>query len=127
MAASQHTMNFPSQTPQGEVINNEPIPPPLEDIPGGETRYYEITRAQLRALRPAARDLIRNLWFTPIMEYLSHTRTPAEKITRNGALASTIPELVNLMLEDLGTAVEENDPILQEGDEFADTEPFPDS
>ena len=50
MVASKHTTNFPSQTPHGEVINNEPIPPPLEDIPGGETRYYEITRAQLRAL-----------------------------------------------------------------------------
>ena len=127
MAASQHTTNFPSQTPHGEVINDEPIPPPLEDIPGGETRYYKITRVQLRALRPAARDLIINLWFTPIMEYLAHTRTPPENITRNGALASTIPELVNLMLEDLGTAVEENDPILQEGKEFGDTEPFPDS
>jgi len=127
MAASQHTTNFPSQTPHGEVINNEPIPPPLEDIPGGETRYYEITRAQLRALRPATRDHIRNLRFTPIMEYLAHTRTPPAHITRNGAIASTIPELVNLMLEDLANAVEENDPILQEGEEFADTEPFPDS
>ena len=61
------------------------------------------------------------------MEFLAHTRTPSENITRNGALVSTIPELVNLMLEYLGTAVEENDPILQEGEEFGDTEPFPDS
>ena len=98
MATSQHTTNIPSQTPQGEVINNETIPPPLEDIPGRELRYFEITREQLRALRPAARDLINNLWFTPIMEYLAHTRTPPENITRNGAIASTIPELVNLML-----------------------------
>ena len=127
MVASQHTTNFPSQTPQGEVINNETIPPPLEDIPERETRYFEITRAQLRALHPAARDLINNLRFTPIMEYLAHNRTPPENITRNGALASTIPELVNLMLEDLANAVEENDLILQEGEEFANTEPFPDS
>jgi len=49
MAASQHTTNFPSQTPQGEVINNEIVPPPLEDIPERETRYFEITREQLRA------------------------------------------------------------------------------
>ena len=127
MAASQHTTNILSQTPHGKLINDKAIPPPLEDIPREEAPHYEITRAQLRALHPAARDLIRNLRFTPIMEYLAHTRTPPENITRNGALASTIPELVNLMLEDLGTAVEENDPILQEGEEFGDTEPFPDS
>ena len=127
MAASQHTTNIPSQTPQGEVTNNETNPPLPEDIPGRELRYYEITREQLRALRPTTRDLINQLRFTPIMEYLAHTRTPPENITPNGAIASTIPELVNLMLEDLANAVEENDPVLQEGEEFADTGPFPDS
>ena len=61
MASSQHTTNIPSQTPHGEVINDNPIPPALEDIPREEVPYYEITREQLRALHPAARNLIRDL------------------------------------------------------------------
>jgi len=40
-------------------------------------------------------------------------------------LVSTIPELVNSMIEDLGRAVQENDPILQDSEGFPDTEPFP--
>ena len=90
MAASPHTTNIPSQTPHGEVINNETIPP-LEDNPRVEMPYYEITHAQLRALRLAACNLLRDLRYAPIMQFLSHTRTPARNINRNGALVSTMP------------------------------------
>ena len=130
MVASQHTTNIPSQTPHGEVINDEAIPPPLEDIPREEAPHYVITKEQLRALHPAARNLIRDLRYAPIMSFLTHTRTPAENITRNGALVSTIPQLVNLIIEDLATAAQGDEPIpeLQDGDEeeFGPTEPFPD-
>ena len=59
MASSQHRSNILSQTPQGEVISDDTIPPPLEDVQGEEAPYYEITREQLRALRPVSRNLIR--------------------------------------------------------------------
>ena len=124
MASSQHTSNIPSQTPHGEVINDDTTPPPLEDIPGEEVPYYEITREHLRALRPASRNLIRDLRYAPIMNFLTHTRTPAENITRNGALVSSIPRLVNLMVEDLATAIQNNEPIpeLQVGEEEEEKE-----
>ena len=91
MASSHHTTNIPSQNPHGEVINDDTTPALLEDIPGEEVPYYEITREQLKALRPTTRNLIRDLRYAPIMGFLTHTRTPAENITRNGALVSTIP------------------------------------
>ena len=125
MASSQHTTDIPSQTPHREVINNEVTLPPLEDIPREEARYFEITNEQLRSLCPVSRNLVRDLRYAPIMEFLAHTRTPTENITCNGVLVSTIPELVNSMIEDLGRAVQENDPILQDSEGFPDTEPFP--
>ena len=91
MASSQHTRNIPSQNPQGEVINDDTIPPPLEDVQGEEPPYYEITREKLRALRPVTHNLIRDLRYAPIMNFLTHTRTPADNLTRNGALVSSIP------------------------------------
>ena len=125
MASSQHATDIPSQTPRREVINNEVALPPLEDIPTVEARYFEITNEQLRALRPVARNLIRDLRYTPIMEFLDHTRTPADNITRNGVLVRTVPELVNTMIEDLARAVQENDPVTHDSEGFPDTEPFP--
>ena len=77
MASSQHTSNIPSQTPQGEVINDDTGPPPLEDVQGEEAPYYEVTRDQLIVLRPVARNLIRDLQFSPVMIFVTHTRTPA--------------------------------------------------
>ena len=91
MASSQHTSNIPSQTPQGEVINDDTIPPPLEDIQGEEAPYYEVTRKQLRTLCLVARNLIRDLQFTPVMSFLTHTRTLAANITHNGALVNSLP------------------------------------
>ena len=125
MASSQHTTDIPLQTPRREVTNNEPPLPPLEDIPTEAARYVEITNEQLRSLCPVARNLVRDLRYAPIMEFLAHTRTPADNITRNGVMVSTIPELVNTMIEDLGRAVQENDPVLQNSEGFPDTEPFP--
>ena len=125
MASSQHTTDIPLQTLRREVTNNEPPLPPLEDIPTEVARYFEINNEQLRSLRPVARNLVKDLRYAPIMEFLAHTRTPTENITRNGVLVSTIPELVNSMIEDLGRAVQEYDPILQDSEGFPDTEPFP--
>ena len=105
MAASQHTSNILLQNPQGEVINDDTIPPPLEDVQGEEAPYYKVTREQLRTLRPFSRNLIRDLQFTPIMSFLTHTRTPAANITRNDALVNSLPHLINLMVEYLAIVI----------------------
>ena len=47
------------------------------------------------------------------MSFLTHTRTPAANLTRNGALVNSLPHLINLMVEDLEMDVENNEPILE--------------
>ena len=86
MAASQHMCNIPLQTPQGEAIHDDTGPTHLEDAQGEEAPYYEVTRDQLRVLHPVAHNLIRYLQFTPVMSFLTHTRTPVANLTSNSAL-----------------------------------------
>ena len=111
MEGPQHTSNILLQTPQREAIHDDTGPPPLEDAQGEEAPYYEVTRDQLRVLCPIAHNLIRDLQITPVMSCLTHTRTPAANLTHNGALVNSLPQLINLMVEDLKMEVENNEPI----------------